>query len=156
MTLFGIDLGIFFKKKVQPPTIDKIPEITPKILNGRWTDDKNARICDNARHSDSQFLESERTVFGRNAEDLSYRHSDRLYVFDNKPEVIAFLNAPESDTPPRHTAAWYEKYLQVCFGQPVELVHIIAGYRRFDGFPYLEFGTRLPKAEETKEEAPGN
>lgn len=128
-------------------TVDKKKvEISPEILDREWTNDKNAKFHSRVNYLDRRF-KTERTVFGRDSKDLEYIYSDQLYVFDSKPEVIAFRSKSENEMPQKTTAAWYEKYLQACYEQPVELVHIIGGCNKSDGYSYLIFGIKTPKDE---------
>jgi hypothetical protein len=80
------------------------------------------------------------TIFGARTKGLSYEYDDRLQQWDYEKDRMARDEAAKTAKP--RTAAFFEKFLSIYHGRPVELMHIMAGCNLANGFPYYVFGFR--------------
>lgn len=71
--------------------------------------------------------------------EASYEYSDRLWQWDYETSEKAWKEASEKF--PKNSAALFEEYLRRYYKNPdLELVHIIAGVNRGNGYPYRVYG----------------
>lgn len=83
---------------------------------------------------------------------LNYNYSDRLYEWDSIKYKEACdlankkLNIKTNDWRKRATARYLQEFLRYYFDKPlIELVHVLAGVNRGNGYPYLIYGHRENK-----------
>lgn len=110
-----------------------------------------SRALLNPHYSDPQFRE-EHTVFlkpghqqnGRNmVEGLEYQYSDRLQEYDYEKHKAAWAVVNEKGLV--GSANIIEAFLRIYFeDQDLELVQIITGVNRSDGYPYRVYGFVRP------------
>lgn len=117
------------------------PRLTPAVQLSR-----NVQLETNPHYTDDRFSEPQ-TVFGAEVKGLSYDYSDRLWQWDSKKAEAATEIAKQSGHVIR-SANWYQVYLSAYFGYEVELVHVVAGVNRSNGYPYAVFGYRQKVAPE--------
>lgn len=116
---------------------------------------KDAHIEDRPHYADQRF-DMPRTVYlalGRRltkgtfgtevVKGAHYNYDDRLWQADYDKSRKAWEEAEKSGLK-LHTPAIHEAYLAAYFGKPVELLHIVAGVNRGNGYPYLVYGYRHP------------
>lgn len=82
---------------------------------------------------------------------LHYDYSDRLCEWDRKKFNAAYdhadsvFNTTRKDWEKRATARYIQEFLRFYYGdKDLELVHVIAGINKGNGYPYLVYGTRRP------------
>ncbi len=102
------------------------------------TFDKSATLNLSPHYTDGRFAK-EQTVFGECHKDIEYEYSDRLVQWDYSAHERANKIANEKVTN-SNTAAWVEAYLSEYFQRPIEILHIISGVNRSNGYPYNVFG----------------
>lgn len=77
---------------------------------------------------------------------LHYDYSDRLLEWDREKMLSAIEHADAvtgaKDWRAKKTARYIQEYLRFYYGKPIQLVHVIAGVNRSNGYPYLVYGTR--------------
>lgn len=116
--------------------------------------DKNTPITWNLlnpHYSDGRFHNNEQTIFLAPGNELissfgsdivvgvNYVYSDQLYEWDYKKSQESFQEASKNF--PEGTPALYEDYLRRYYNNPaLQLVHIIAGINRGNGYPYRIYG----------------
>lgn len=113
------------------------------------TSDKSVILKTNPHYSDERFKKPQ-TVFCTTPDKiklehnipyikgLSYVYSDRLIQWDWKAHDNAWEYASEKY--PKKTANFYEKYLSIYFKKEIELIHIVSGVNRSNGYSYQIFG----------------
>lgn len=82
-------------------------------------------------------------------EGLHYDYSDRLFEWDRPKMKAAYafantaLDVADLDWQKKSTARYIQEVLRFYHDKPeLELVHVIAGVNRGNGYPYLVYGTR--------------
>lgn len=99
---------------------------------------------------DMPMFETDQIVFGVDTGDLHWDYSDRLWQWDwDKAEVswkiageIAAANGYK-DKSANHIQA----YLTAYFDKPIELVCVVSGVNRSNGYPYSVYGYRYAHQE---------
>lgn len=78
----------------------------------------------------------ERTIFGKENDQLQYEYSDRLIGWDSEKHKYAVKNNTEK----KHTSKWYQKYLELYYGCKIDLQHIKIGVNISNGYQYQVYG----------------
>ncbi len=81
---------------------------------------------------------NEYDLFGVDSDNLEHAYSDRLGQSNSERE--RFAAKLSHSLHPAYSAARYELYLSVYFGQPILLKHVKGGINEGNGFPYQRFG----------------
>lgn len=124
------------------------------------TTDRRVPLETYPHYSDERFSNGRaRTVFGRVPDGaeyirgLEYVYDDRMRQWDYAKHERAWKEA-ETLALPNRSADLYEAYLSAYFGEPVSLLHVLAGVNVSNGYPYVVFGYRRkessPSAENPK------
>ncbi len=104
------------------------------------TNDKDAVLA-HSHYSDPAFSQQGgATIFGKKVEGAALDYADRLRQWDREKYEAAWETAVEA-CGKKNTARRIEKYLQEYYGnQTLELVAIISGTRRDNGYPWFAYG----------------
>lgn len=115
------------------------------------TTDRNSPLNLSPHYSDPIWKEAQ-TLFGREDRSIrDYVYSDRLWQWDYEKTEQAFKVANEQKDVVRSSARWIEVALSHFLGQPVEVLHVMAGVNLTSGYPYWVAGYRAAKQERPSE-----
>ena len=142
---------------------NRIPKVAPSEQYGT-TFSRTAVLHTDAHYTEKVFCTTDQSIFGKEEKGLNYVYNDRLEwhskkwkeALEARAAFAAKKHCPEGIQPSEilRTAEAHEVLLTTCFGRPVELVHILAGVNRSNGFPYLVYGYRWREEAETEAENP--
>lgn len=89
-------------------------------------------------HYSNPYFETARLIYGEEKKVEEEAYSDRLAEWDWDKSNKAHDKAMEKKR--RNTAGFWQEYLSIYYGRPVELVYILGGFNLANGFPYFYFG----------------
>ena len=98
------------------------------------------KLSPHYRH-DMPMFEQEQVVFGKREDGLYWEYSDRLWEWDRKKAEDSWKIASEAGHV-KGSANAIQAYLSAYFGKPVDLVCVISGVNRGNGYPYNVYGFR--------------
>jgi len=93
-------------------------------------------------YSDPRFDGQGADLFGQQTEGIQYEYDDRLAQWEPEKHRAAVDAARASGAAPR-SVAFLEAYLSHYYARPVEVVHVKAGTRPFDGYAWYAYGFRF-------------
>lgn len=108
------------KKYVYPATVDK---------------DKKLELYP---HYNDRRFNDEQVVFGEVPDGISFDYDNRLREYDYKK----WNNCHDSMGKYLPTARYWESFLSLYFGREVQILCIIVGINRSNGYPYRAFAYR--------------
>ena len=95
-------------------------------------------------HYSNPAFNKEQTIYGQAEEGLNYDYSDRLVQWDydkaKESQEYAYEQVKTESRVP--TVRWVQVYLSKYHDADIEIVHIIAGVNKGNGYPYQVFGYR--------------
>ncbi len=123
--------------------IDGWPNRSGRVSSVYAEQDPNAPLETWPHYTDRRFDE-EQTVYGGRDNSLSYDYSDRLWQWDYAKAETSVKEANASGAPAR-SANWYSAFISAYRGEPMEVLHVIVGVNRGNGYPYYILGYRKAK-----------
>ena len=96
---------------------------------------------------DMPTFRSDQVVFGKEEDGLNWEYSDRLWGWDwDKAKAAWQKSIDECHT--KGSADQVESFLSLYFGKPVDLVCVISGVNRGNGYPYNVYGFKYGALDE--------
>lgn len=92
-------------------------------------------------YHDMPMFEREQVVFGKKEDGLDWEYSDRLWQWDYKKAEDSWKVANEAGHV-KGSANAIQAYLSAYFWKPINLVCVISGVNRGNGYPYNVYGFR--------------
>lgn len=91
-------------------------------------------------YSDNRFRD-EQTIFGAaDGQELSYDYSDRLFQWYGNEKMLAASDAATRAGHAKHSADWFSAWVSHAHGYQVQVLHVVAGVNRGNGYPYFVLG----------------
>lgn len=97
--------------------------------------DWNSPIENISPHYTNTWFKTPRIVWGKDDQSAQAEYSDRLVEWDYEKHKMAYSAARGRRT----SAEFYQNYLSLYFGKPIELIGIMAGFNLGNGYPYQIF-----------------